>query len=65
MNQLVEDLKAVRETIDKGWCRYAFARDAEGDPVNWKDDKAVKFCLTGAIVKCTGIRSKTVGDAIR
>ncbi len=37
---------------EEKWCRYVLAVDAAGRSVNPEDDRAVQFCLRGAIHHC-------------
>ena len=37
------------QLLKVGWCKGAFARDADGRPVNYMSGKACSWCLSGAI----------------
>jgi hypothetical protein len=39
----------ARGFIERGWCRYTFARDAEGRAVWVTDKEAVEWCPLGAL----------------
>lgn len=44
----LEILKAARAKLAQGWTQGAFARDADGLPVNVCHPKATCWCITGA-----------------
>ncbi len=41
-------------TDESKWCKGWFAKDIEGKACYTNDKKAVRFCLTGAMIKCYG-----------
>jgi hypothetical protein len=43
--EIIDDIIA---TLRKGWCKFAFARDADQNNVPSTDEKAVCWCLSGA-----------------
>jgi hypothetical protein len=45
---IIERARALIATPET-WTRDEFARDAQGEPVNWRSPKAVGFCLWGAL----------------
>lgn len=56
MSQLRDDLKAVHDLLDKGWCQGVYARDSEGTPISSNAHEACRYCLSGAINKtCFGV----------
>lgn len=44
-----EDLIAARAFIERGWTRICRARDSAGAAIDPKSDRAVCWCVTGAI----------------
>jgi hypothetical protein len=38
----------ARALIEKGWCQGPMAEDQFGNPVQWADSHAVRFCIMGA-----------------
>jgi len=43
----------VKELLNENtWTKGWYARDAQGNDVNYSSDNAVKWCLVGAIGKC-------------
>ena len=45
-------LRHARELLtEKGWCRGMFAQNARRAPCHPHDERAVRFCLTGAVVR--------------
>lgn len=42
-------LRNARERVAFGWCRRAFATDADGHPVDERDPRACRWCLAGAV----------------
>lgn len=46
-------LKHTRELISKGWTQNTYARDKDGEPTpsSRNEDKAVCWCLFGALIK--------------
>ena len=53
MSQLLEDLKAAREllSVPERWTKGHLAHDAAGRSVDEQSDKAVCFCIVGAVYK--------------
>jgi hypothetical protein len=41
----------ARGFVERGWCRGAEARDADGNSVRPRDDRAIAWCAYGALVK--------------
>ena len=39
-------------TDETKWCQGAYARDIHGQEVSYYSLKAVRYCLTGAILQC-------------
>ena len=64
--QIIERARALIATPQM-WTQGEFARDAHGEPVNWRSPKAVQFCLWGALNRAayamTGDRYRSVGLA--
>ena len=42
-------LTAARERLSKGWCQKSYAKDAAGRVVSAHSQKAVNFCIIGAL----------------
>lgn len=48
-------LNRVADRLERGWTQGAYARDADGHPIDFTDDGAVCWCLEGAFyVEDTG-----------
>ena len=64
--QIVERARGLIAT-PQTWTQGEFARDAHGEPVNWRSPQAVQFCLWGALNRAayemTGDRHRSVGLA--
>ena len=45
------DLDKIISRLEKGWTQHHSARDANGDPIGSKDEKATCWCLVGAMAK--------------
>lgn len=45
----IEDLKAIRELIAKGWTQHVYAKNSRGIPIGAFHRDAVCFCLYGAL----------------
>jgi hypothetical protein len=64
--RIIERARALIAT-PQTWTQGEFARDACGEPVNWRSPKAVQFCLWGALnrvaYEMTGDRYRSVGLA--
>lgn len=54
--QVVQDLRAARTFIERGWTTHAQGRDMYGSPTYGNDSIAVQWCLGGAISRATDIR---------
>lgn len=48
MISVLEQLRAGRERIARGWCQHDFARKADGTPTDGLDPEAVTWCAYGA-----------------
>lgn len=59
MNQLKTDLQQVRDLLadPQRWTQEYCGRDANGDAITVPTDKAVCFCLMGAIFQTQGTAS--------
>ena len=61
--QIIEQARALIAT-PRTWTQGEFARDAAGDPVNWRSPQAVQFCVWGALNRAafgiTGDRRKAI-----
>lgn len=42
-------LQEAQRIIDGHWCQFAAARDRNGNPISPRSNKAVTFCISGAI----------------
>jgi hypothetical protein len=64
--RIIERARALLAT-PQTWTQGEFARDASGEPVNWRSPKAAQFCLWGALnrvaYEMTGDRYRSVGLA--
>ena len=62
--RIIEEARALIATPQM-WTQGEFARDAHGEPVNWRSPKAVQFCLWRALNRVaydmTGDRYRSVG----
>jgi hypothetical protein len=47
----IELIETAKSLLQKGWCKEACARDAEGKPVGVGNEKATAYCLLGALEK--------------
>ena len=59
---VVNFLKNVRKTIEKGHCKGNLATDKYGNSISQKDDRACNFCLWGAMLR-TEDRSRAKNPA--
>lgn len=59
---LKDNLIAARALIDtpEKWTRHTFARNADGLPVNNDSEKAVCFCIMGAVGRVTECYSAAI-----
>lgn len=48
-SQVAKDLRAARRYIERGWCKWSQAHDAEGCAVSAINPKAVEWCVGGAV----------------
>jgi hypothetical protein len=46
-------LEVAAQVVEKGWTRGEFARDADGEGVDFDDEKACSFCMLGALRRAT------------
>lgn len=46
-------LKVARGFIEKGWCKFELAVDANGIPVDSKSKRAERWCAVGALQAAT------------
>lgn len=44
----VAHLRRMRRRIVKGWCQEVYAKDEQGNEVDYSDKKACSWCLSGA-----------------
>jgi hypothetical protein len=51
--QLIQDLKATRSNIEKGWIKGAFAQKLDGEACESINPEACCFCLAGAAINAT------------
>lgn len=49
--QMIELLKETRHLLQRGWCQRAWARDIQGNPVDFTSNEAECFCFMGAILR--------------
>ncbi len=49
-----EVLEGARELVLKGWCQGAYARDVDGRKCDEISDRAVRWCLIGALRRASG-----------
>ncbi len=54
-------LRAARKILTprKAWTKDNIARDSRGREVSWDSEKAVKFCLCGALMRVLGSENET------
>lgn len=50
---VTDTLRAARALIEKGWCQAALARDKTGATVEPGSERAVAYCMMGAIYAAT------------
>jgi len=66
----VEIIDHVTSLIQKGWCKEAYALNAQGMEVSFEDPNATCFCLSGALwraetdLKAFGPASILVRDTV-
>lgn len=48
---LLAIIDRVEEILRKGWCKGESAKDSNGSPVGPTDERAISFCLGGAMEK--------------
>jgi len=48
MQNTIALLKATQDLVQKGWSQRSEARDFEGRPVPWRDDRASRYSLYAA-----------------
>lgn len=53
----IEALLEVRQLLEKGWCKGAFARDLHGTPVPALSESACQWCLSGAVERACSRRT--------
>ena len=53
MNETIAILTHAYTLIKKGWTRKYFAINKHGKGVDWSDEQACRFCLTGGIRRAT------------
>lgn len=46
-----ERLQAARALVEKGWCQYSYAKNAENVQVKIESPEACQFCMRGALLK--------------
>jgi hypothetical protein len=59
--ELVDVLVKARALVAKGWTKNSYAKTAKGDPVDWDDPKACRFCATGAVYRAVGAYDTRIG----
>lgn len=42
-------LKRARSLVQRGWCKFATAKDQDGEPVSCRSTRVAKVCALGAI----------------
>jgi hypothetical protein len=63
MPTLKEHLEEAYKLLEKGECKGAYARDAEGRTVYIKGQEASCFCSAGAVMRVTELSELTVHDS--
>lgn len=53
-NQLSRRLERAAALIERGWCQGYYANDRRGERVGWLNEKAVAFCMEGAVMRACG-----------
>lgn len=48
-------LTEAKALLERGWCRFAEAQDAEGNTVSAHDPKATRWCVMGALMAAAGL----------
>ena len=56
-------LKDAAYLVSKGWCHGSYARDGNGDSVEFTSDDACMFCAMGAIQKASFSAVSDMTDA--
>jgi hypothetical protein len=51
---IAELREEAAQLLERGWTKYTFAQDANGQPVGPFSDKAVCWCMAGAIRRVSG-----------
>lgn len=54
MSETADILRKAKPLIEKGWCRFALARNRRGDRCMPYSDDAVRFCPVGAVERVVG-----------
>ncbi len=60
MSNIKGDLIKARAKIEKGWCQYNHALDAQGRPTRATSPGAVQFCALGALAAVRSPRFQTL-----
>ena len=40
----------ARSLLERGWCRWTQARDGDGNPLEYDDKRAVRWCANSALL---------------
>jgi len=61
---MIELLKESRNIVENGWCKYASAKDINGDNVRIGDSRADSHCVLGAMFQAAENLNLTRDDVI-
>lgn len=48
------NLDEAKALVLKGWCQQSYAKDASGRDVQFDSERAVCFCMAGAVYRAAG-----------